>query len=505
MLKMFQKLREEYQPKIPSELKDLKKLAFIEEKHSLSSKDAQALKELFPKTSDQPLLKCKKSETQDAKPIRVGVVFSGGQAPGGHNVITGLFDALKTLHPQCSLFGFLNGPSGLIEGNAQELTQDILRPYRNQGGFDLLGSGRTKIETEEQLQSTLSVIEKYKLDGIVIIGGDDSNTNAAVLAEYFLKKGNPTCVIGVPKTIDGDLQNACVRIPFGFDTASKTYAELIGNIARDALSSKKYYHFIKLMGRTASHLTLECALLTHPNIALISEECSEKKMSLKQLVQEISDQICLRAQHGKNYGIVLVPEGLIEFLSDPETLKMLPESIQKQLLSERDAHGNIPLSSIETEVLLANLVKQELASRKEKGTYKGKFASFHHFLGYEGRSAFPTNFDAQYCTALGFVSALLLMQGHTGYMAAITNLTSQVEHWQAAAVPLIQLMHLEKRGEKKKPVIAKALVDLKGAPFKQFDKQRKSWVLDDAYQFPGPIQFFGDPLLTDSPPYSLTL
>ncbi len=524
-------LRQEYKPKIPLILKDLKNVGFLKKEATLP-RDKEELKKRFPKTFGQPVLEAEKGKGVSTEPLTVGVLFSGGQAPGGHNVIAGLFDALKSLNPNSRLLGFLNGPSGVIEGKQKEITLELISSFRNMGGFDLIGSGRTKIETEEQMKDALEVAKKFKLDGLVIIGGDDSNTNAAILAEYFLNQGISTKVIGVPKTIDGDLKNPYVEVPFGFDTACKVYAEMIGNIARDALSAKKYYHFIKLMGRTASHITLECALATHPTLALIGEECAAKKKNLKQLVQEITDLIVKRAELGKNYGLILIPEGLIEFLPDmksliselnafasqtkeaiveklspeaKESFLALPESIQKQLLLERDPHGNIQVSLIETELLLINLVKKELEGKKQQGSYKGKASFVNHFFGYEGRAGFPTNFDTNYCNSLGYAAALLLTSGFTGYMAAVMNLTSQPDKWKVAGVPLTSLMHLEKRGDKMKPVIQKALVDLKGKAFLHFQSVREKWVTEDAFRFPGPIQFFGDPLLTDALPLSLII
>lgn len=505
-------------------MKELSKIAFLEEE--LPPSKQQEIKTHFPLTFGKPLLTAEPGKAKKTEAQCIGVVFSGGQAAGGHNVVIGLFDALTSLHPQSKLIGFLNGPSGVIEGKYKELTKEILEPYRNTGGFDLIGSGRTKIETGEQLEASLKVARDLKLDGLVIIGGDDSNTNAAVLAEYFLSKKCLTKVIGVPKTIDGDLKNAYVELSFGFDTAAKVYSELIGNIARDSLSAKKYYHFIKLMGRTASHITLECALSTHPNMAIISEECADKGKTLGQIVSEIADLICKRAEQKKNYGIILVPEGLIEFLPDMKTLmaelskvndpqalspesknafSQLPESIQKQLLLERDPHGNVQVSLIETELLLIELVTKELARRAEKGNYKGKFATQHHFFGYEGRAGFPSNFDACYCNALGFAAALLLAHGYTGYMTAVLNLTSSTEKWSVGGVPLTHLMHMEMRKGKSKPVVQKALVDLKGRAFLHFEQARVRWAFEDLYRFPGPIQFFGDSSITETLPLSVIL
>lgn len=497
-----------------------------------SKPDTEELQKHFAHTFGQPVLLGKIGQKKQAPALKVGVVFSGGQAAGGHNVITGLFDALKVLNTKSQLFGFLEGPSGIVEGKSRELTAEILDGYRNRGGFDLIGSGRIKIETEEQLAAALKVMQRDQIDALVVIGGDDSNTNAAILAEYFETHGCKTRVIGVPKTIDGDLRNEFVQTPFGFDTACKVYAELIGNIAKDLLSAKKYTHFIKLMGRSASHITLECALATQPNFSLIGEECASKGLTLQKLTSEIADCICKRAELGKNYGVILIPEGLVEFLPDMKLLLSelstqsaaspevavekltpaskscylaLPESIQKQLLLERDPHGNVQLSLIETELLLIALVKKELASRKEQGKYKGKFSPLHHFFGYEGRSALPSNFDATYCYSLGYAAALLLSSGHTSYMAAIQNLKAPIEQWQPVGVPLTMLMCMEKRHGKQKPVIEKALVDLNGPAFSYFAKERMKWMEGDLYVSPGPIQFFGDHSLTDSLPLSLTL
>ena len=468
----------------------------------------------------------RKWEKQKKQAHSVSALSSlAGRLPGGHNVVAGLFDALQSLHPGSLLFGFLSGPSGIVDGKYQELTKESLEPFRNMGGFDLMGSGRTKIETVEQLEASQNVVTKLKLDGLVIIGGDDSNTNAAILAEYFLSKECGTKVIGVPKTIDGDLKNPYVQVSFGFDTATKVYAEMIGNIARDAASAKKYYHFIKLMGRTASHITLECALSTQPNLALISEECAQKNRTLDEVVEEIADFICKRAEHKKNYGVILIPEGLLEFLPDVKALMVelsqhgeekltssskktfseLPESIRKQLLLERDPHGNVQVSLIETELLLIELVKKELASRAEKGVFKGKFTAQNHFFGYEGRAGFPSNFDASYCQALGFSSALLLSHGYSGYMAAVLNLTSSVENWSVAGVPLTHLMHMEKRKGQNKPVVKKTLVDLHGRAFLHFEKNRERWAQEDLYRFPGPIQFFGDSSVSETLPLSITV
>lgn len=530
----LQTLRRSYLPLLPSLLKDLCALSLVKGEASAPAKDGDQLRTLFPKTFGQPLVQGKKGGSRKGKPLRLGVVFSGGQAAGGHNVISGLFDALHLLNEESRLFGFLGGPNGIIAGKYKEITAELLQPFRNQGGFDLLGSGRTKIESEEQLQGSLAALQKLQLDGLVIIGGDDSNTNAAVLAEYFLNKGSPIKVIGVPKTIDGDLRNAHLQISFGFDTACKVYAELIGNIARDALSARKYTHFIKLMGRSASHIALECALATHPNAALIGEEIAVKKKTLQEIAQELSEIICKRSEQGKDYSIFLIPEGVIEFIPEVAALmkalnalllttpslqieevekklspenaacfRSFPESIQEQLLLDRDPHGNINVSAVETERLLIEMVKRELEERRKKGMYKGKFHPLPHFFGYEGRAGFPSNFDTHLCYALGHVAALLIDEGLTGYMASIGNLTGSINEWTISGIPLTMLMNIEMRKGAPKPVVQKAFVDLKGRPFTLFQQQRERWMLQDDYQFPGPIQFFGPSELTEKVPFTI--
>ncbi|MES2344981.1 MAG: diphosphate--fructose-6-phosphate 1-phosphotransferase [Chlamydiota bacterium] len=516
---LLQRQRRDYVLLLPKILDDLTAVEFNKSAPVIVSKDSEALKKLFPKTYEQPLVSAKKGIQRLKKPLRVGVVFSGGQAAGGHNVIAGLFDALKKLDSESCLFGFLNGPNGIIDNKYQELTEELIAFYRNQGGFELIGSGRAKIETDAQLESSLKAVSSLNLDGLVIIGGDDSNTNAAVLAEYFLQKGCSAKVIGVPKTIDGDLKNAHVSISFGFDTACKCYSEMIGNIARDALSAKKYYHFIKLMGRSASHIALECALATQPNYTWIGEEVAAKKMTLKQIVDIMKDLIEKRAEIGKTYGVILIPEGLIEFIPEIGALirelnalgevpdvratlstdalacfDMLPSDIQQQLLLDRDPHGNVQVSLIETERLLIEMIKR---------SYSGKFSAVSHFFGYEGRAAFPSNFDSHYCYALGCTAALLIDEGLTGYMCCIKNLVEPVEKWEIGGIPLTMLMHLEMRKGKMKPVIQKALVNLKGNPFQRFSRIREDLMLQDTYRFPGPMQFFGNKSLTDTIPITL--
>ncbi len=521
----LQKHRLSYQPTLPKVLGELCAITFKGQGKTACIANKKEIEVLFPKSYGRPLLTPMKREQPYLKPLKVGVVLSGGQASGGHNVITGLFDALKMFHSESHLVGFLNGPSGILEGEILELSEDLLEQYRNQGGFDLIGSGRSKIETEDQLEKSLAIFDKLQLDGLVVVGGDDSNTNAAVLAETCLAKGCKTKVIGVPKTIDGDLKNDFVDISFGFHTATATYSEMIGNIARDAASAKKYTHFIKLMGRSASHIALECALNTHPNLCLIGEEVAEKKMTLKAVTAEIADVIEKRGNNGKNYGLILIPEGLIEFIPEMRdliselnillaegkdekalsaeakaTFKFLPKEIAQQLLLDRDPHGNVQVSHIQTDLLFSRAVKEEL---KHRPSYKGKFSPIHHFFGYEGRAGLPTNFDATYCYSLGHVAALLIRDGHTGYMSCVRHLTRPSAEWDICGIPITALMNLEKRKGKDKPVIRKALVELSGPAFKSFSRNRIKWMLEDYYAYPGPIQFDGDPVITDQVPKSL--
>ncbi|HSX11656.1 MAG TPA: 6-phosphofructokinase [Chlamydiales bacterium] len=473
-LSPLQKKRLAYQPVIPDLLRDLKSVCFKTVKSSRHP--PENLRKLFPKTFDSPSYSLTVGEGKRGS-VKVGVVFSGGLAAGGHNVIAGICDA------GAHVIGFLGGPSGIVDNKWKEIKE--IGPYRNQGGFDLLGSGRTKIETAEQLAASMKTMLEHQLDGLVVIGGDDSNTNAAVLAEYFLAHGCQTRVVGVPKTIDGDLRSADIEISFGFDSACKTYAELIGNIARDGLSARKYYHFIKLMGRSASHIALECAMATHPNMTLIGEE----RKGLEQMVGEIADLVCRRSEAGKGYGVILIPEGLIEFV---------PE-LTKNLNLEKDPHGNVELSKIETEKFLIDLVLQELKKRQ----FKGKFNALGHSFGYEGRACLPSNFDANYCTALGLLAVVCVREGLTGVICAVQNLKKHPNEWQLKAVPIVQLMRMETRLGKEKPVIEKALVDMKGKSFVYFSQFRKSWEIEDQYRYPGPIQFFGDAELTDGAPLSL--
>lgn len=535
--------RLKYKPALPSILKDLVHLVPVQEISSTEKEVNDELSKTFPKTINLPILSFKKGQAYSSEPIKVGVVFSGGQAPGGHNVISGLFDALKQINPDSQLIGFLNGPDGIIKNKFVPLTEEKIAPYRNLGGFDMIGSGRTKIESPDQFEASAKTLNDHQLDGLVFIGGDDTNTNAAFLAEFCLQKGIKTRIIGVPKTIDGDLKNEFIEISFGFDTASKIYSEIIGNLLKDALSAKKYYFFVKLMGRSASHLTLETALQTHVNMAIISEEIQACKYTLHDIVNQISDLISKRADQGKNYGVILIPEGLLEFI--PECKKLLnelnrlvsaessvrwtnssfkeqmdflksslsqesmecflqfPEDIQKQLLLDRDPHGNIQVSKIETERLFITLVERELKQQELKGRFKGKFNPQPLFCGYEGRSGFPSNFDCQYCYALGFLAVLLIQSKATGYICSIKNLSRDKAQWEIFGVPIVNMLNFEERKNKKQAVIKKALVDLNGAPFNELKRHRDNWGLKDEYSCPGPIQFDGPKELTERIPLTL--
>ena len=532
--------RLKYQPKLPASLAGgINNLSMVEGSKTECVKDAEQIQELFANTYGKPVVTFKTISTTEACEKRnVGVILSGGQAPGGHNVIAGLYDALKQSNPESKLYGFLGGPSGIIEGKYIEFTDEIIDAYRNTGGFDIIGSGRTKLETEEQFQSSLKVCQNLGIKGVVIIGGDDSNTNAALLAEWFVKNNTGIQVIGCPKTIDGDLKNDQIEISFGFDTATKTYAELIGNILRDANSAKKYWHFVKLMGRSATHVGLEVALQTQPNITLISEEVEEKKMSLKQIVDYMSDIVAKRAAKGKNFGIALIPEGLIEFIpefksmianlndllavleddntytyadesdkfeiiegklnaQDAAVYASLPVIIKQQLLMDRDPHGNVQVSKIETEKLLIEMVTARLAEMKKDGKFDGKFSAQCHFFGYEGRCAFPSNFDADYCYSLGYNAFALMKFGLTGYLSSVKNLSAPASEWVAGGVPLTMMMNMEKRHGQFKPVIKKALVELDGPVFKMLEANREKWALEDKYIFPGSIQYFGPSCVCD--------
>jgi len=522
----LEQLRLAYEPPIPSFLQDINCLQLSAKKERFEI--AKGVHDAFPCLSNRQLFHFEKGDRLPSKHLQVGVVLSGGQAAGGHNVIAGILDGIKQLDPTSQLFGFINGPQGLVDDKYKEITIPLLSSFRNTGGFDLIGSGRTKLETAEQLEAALETVVKHDLDGLVIIGGDDSNTNAALLGEYFESKGSKTKVIGVPKTIDGDLKNEWIEISFGFDTACKVYSELIGNLMKDALSAKKSYFFIKLMGRAASHIALECALQTHPNYTLISEEILKDGKNLKAIVEEMATLIVERSKVKKNYGVFLIPEGVIEFIPDfkemleeinyklgndpnidrehllqalSENAKncflQLPKEIAEQLLLDRDPHGNVQVSKIDSERLFAKLVEEELKLRKSQGIYTSTINIQTLFFGYEGRSAFPSNFDASYCYSLGLTAALLVKLGLNGYMAAVQHLTRDPELWEAAAIPLVWMMHEEERKGKRKHVIKKALVDFNRRPFITFTNQRKAWELADDYQFPGPMQFFGPPHLTD--------
>ncbi|MGN0196801.1 MAG: diphosphate--fructose-6-phosphate 1-phosphotransferase [Candidatus Gastranaerophilaceae bacterium] len=548
-LSPLQKERLSYQPKLPATLANgINKLVVKEGEKTQSVADQKEIQELFKNSYGMPTVTFETSDKEEMKPAKnIGVILSGGQAPGGHNVIAGIFDALKQANPENKLYGFLGGPSGIIDGKYIELTEDIINAYRNTGGFDIIGSGRTKLETEEQFEKALNVCKNLNVTGIVIIGGDDSNTNAALLAEWFLAKKAGIQVIGCPKTIDGDLKNEQIEISFGFDTATKTYAELVGNIQRDANSAKKYWHFIKLMGRSASHVALEVGLQTHPNITLVSEEVEAKKMSLAQVVDSITKVVVARAEKGKNFGIVLVPEGLIEFIPEvkamianlndklaelekdaayknassdaekfeiitknlePENAKVfnsLPAMIKAQLLMDRDPHGNVQVSRIDTEKLLIAMVREQLNKLKAEGKYNGKFSDLAHFFGYEGRCAFPSNFDADYCYALGFNAFALMNFGLTGYISSIRNLTAPAKDWVAGGIPLTMMMNMEKRHGEMKPVIKKALVKIDGPVFKYLQDHREEWANNEEYLFPGAIQYFGPTEVADITTRTLAL
>ncbi len=517
-----------------------------EGKATESVSDQDEIKKLFPNTYGMKEVSFQKG-TSHAKKRKevVGVILSGGQAPGGHNVITGLFDALKSASEDNVLIGFKKGPSGLIEDDYIELTKEYVDQFRNTGGFDIIGSGRTKLETEEQFAIAKEVCKKHGITAIVIIGGDDSNTNAAVLAEYFAREKTGVQVIGCPKTIDGDLKNDVIEVSFGFDTATKTYSELIGNIERDANSAKKYWHFIKVMGRSASHIALECALETQPSVCLVSEEVEKKQMSLSDIADQVVSSIVRRAERGDNFGVVIVPEGLIEFvpevkkligeLNDIVALKKdefnaitewnekysfmeknltkesfavfasLPLDIEKQLLMDRDPHGNVQVSRIETEKLLIALCEKKLDLLKKEGKYNGKFSTLSHFFGYEGRCAFPSNFDADYCYSLGYNAFLLISNGYTGYLSTISNLSKSADEWKAGGIPITKMMNLEQRSGVKKPVIKKALVELDGKPFKYFEAHREKWATETCFTFPGAIQYYGPASVCDLPTRTLSL
>ena len=534
--------RAAYQPKLPKALTGA--VAVKEGEATQSVADQEAIKKLFPNTYGMPLIQFVEGQAQNTAEMNVGVILSGGQAPGGHNVISGLFDGIKKLNPNNKLYGFILGPGGLVDHNYKELTADIIDEYRNTGGFDIIGSGRTKLEKEEQFEKGYEILKELGIKALVIIGGDDSNTNACVLAEYYAAKNYGVQVIGCPKTIDGDLKNEMIETSFGFDTACKTYSEVIGNIERDCNSARKYWHFIKLMGRSASHIALECALQTQPNICIISEEVEAKNMSLDDVVTSIAQAVANRAAEGNNFGIVLIPEGLIEFIPAMKALiaelndflaangeefnkiepnkqreyiisklsaenaaiyASLPEGVARQLSLDRDPHGNVQVSLIETEKLLSEMVGKKLAAWKAEGKFAGKFSAQHHFFGYEGRCAAPSNFDADYCYSLGYTASLLIASGKTGYMSSVRNTTAPAAEWIAGGVPITMMMNMERRHGEMKPVIQKALVRLDGAPFKAFAAQREAWAKETAYVYPGPIQYFGPTEVCDQPTKTLQL
>ena len=535
--------RAAYQPKLPKALRGNVKTVAGEPTQSVA--DQEEIKKLFPNTYGMPLIKFENAaEAADFAPMNVGVILSGGQAPGGHNVMSGLFDGLKKLNPANRLYGFLMGPGGLVDHKYIELTAEIIDEYRNTGGFDIIGSGRTKLEKVDQFEKGLEILKELNIKAVVIIGGDDSNTNACVLAEYYAAKNYGIQVIGCPKTIDGDLKNDQIETSFGFDTACKTYSEVIGNIERDCNSARKYWHFIKLMGRSASHIALECALQVQPNYTIISEEVEAKDLSLDDIVTDIAKTVADRAAAGNNFGTVLIPEGLIEFIPamkrliaelndllaakgaefaeipankqrqyiidnlskvNAEIYASLPEGVARQLSLERDPHGNVQVSLIETEKLLSEMVGNKLAAWKKEGKYVGKFSALHHFFGYEGRCAAPSNFDADYCYSLGFTASVLIANGKTGYMASVKNLTAPAEQWIAGGIPITMMFNMERRNGEMKPVIRKALVDLNGAPFKALAANRAKWAKETAFVYPGPIQYFGPSEVCDQPTKTLQL
>lgn len=543
----LQKARYEYSPKLPTVLRgEIGTVVTTYGQPTNAASDKEALKALFPNTYGLPKVSFGKGTNKDvAKKVNVGVILSGGQAPGGHNVICGLYDALKKANPENQLYGFLGGPSGILEDKYMVMTDELIDQYRNTGGFDIIGSGRTKLETKEQFAVCTKVCREHSINAIVIIGGDDSNTNAAVLAEYFRANNEPVCVVGCPKTIDGDLKNESIETSFGFDTATKTYSELIGNIERDANSARKYWHFIRLMGRSASHIALECAMQTQPNICLVGEEVEAKNQSVEDITNYIADIVAKRAEKGLNFGVCLVPEGLIEFIpslkvliaeindllakteaqfnaletsadkisfveqrlstSSKSVFDSLPVEIKAQLLADRDPHGNVQVSKIETEKLLIQTVGARLAQMKKEGKYNGKFNSQNHFFGYEGRCAFPSNFDSDYCYSLGYNAFFLVNANLTGYLSSVTNLEKPADQWQAGGIPITMMMNMEQRNGEKKPVIKKALVELDGKPFKYFESNREQWALETCFTFPGAIQYFGPSEVCDQTTMTLAL
>lgn len=544
----LQKARYEYAPKLPGMLRNgIADICVCEGEETQSVADQEKIKALFPNTYGKKEITFQKGQnTSENKKQVVGVILSGGQAPGGHNVICGLYDALKATNEENVLYGFKGGPSGLIEDDYIIFDDEYINQYRNTGGFDIIGSGRTKLETNEQFAIVAEVCKKHRITAIVIIGGDDSNTNAAVLAEYFAAHNTGVQVIGCPKTIDGDLKNEDIECSFGFDTATKTYSEIIGNIERDANSAKKYWHFVKVMGRSASHVALECALKTQPNICLISEEVAAKKMSLSEIADYIADAVEARANKGMNFGVAIIPEGVVEFVPEFSVLiqeinellagskaddfnalptwdekyafiekgltkesmsvfAILPQAIQQQLFLERDPHGNVQVSLIESEKLFSALVKDKLEARKAAGTFHGKFGALHHFLGYEGRCAFPSNFDADYCYSLGYNAFMLIQYGYNGYLSKVSNLSAPASEWVAGGMPITKMMNIERRHGEDKPVIKKALVELDGAPFKYFEAHRDEWAVDTCFVYPGAIQYYGPTEVCDITTETLAL
>ncbi len=547
-LSPLQKARYEYTPKLPGMLRNgIAEISVQEGEETQSVADQEKIKALFPNTyGKKEITFAKGQNTSENKKQVVGVILSGGQAPGGHNVVCGLYDALKATNKDNILYGFKKGPSGLLEDDYIEFDDAYIDQFRNTGGFDIIGSGRTKLETQEQFAVAAEVCKKHGITAIVIIGGDDSNTNAAVLAEYFAAHNTGVQVIGCPKTIDGDLKNEDIECSFGFDTATKTYSELIGNIERDANSAKKYWHFIKVMGRSASHVALECALETQPNICLVSEEVAAKKMSLSQIADQIADAVEKRAANGMNFGVAIIPEGVVEFVPEFSALiaeinellagskaeefnalasweekyafiekgltaesmavfAILPQAIQQQLFLERDPHGNVQVSLIESEKLFSALVADKLAERKAAGTYNGKFSALHHFFGYEGRCAFPSNFDADYCYSLGYNAFMLIQYGYNGYLSKVSNLSKPAEEWVAGGMPITKMMNIERRHGEDKPVIKKALVELDGKPFKYFEAHRDAWAVETAFTYPGAIQYYGPSEVCDLTTRTLAL
>ena len=527
-ISILQKERTFYIPILPKSLKGA--VTIKEGEPTNSIEDYEDIKKIFPNTYGMPIVEFIPAKTSENQKINVGVILSGGQAPGGHNVISGIFDTLKKLNKDNKLFGFLMGPSGLVDHKYIEITSELIDKYRNTGGFDIIGSGRTKLETEAQFEKGLEILHKLNIKALVIIGGDDSNTNACILSEYYAAKKAGIQVIGCPKTIDGDLKNDQIEVSFGFDTATKVYSELIGNIARDCNSARKYWHFIKLMGRSASHIALECALQTQPNICLISEEIQKRNLSLNDIIEYIATIVTHRANNGQNFGVILVPEGLIEFIpaigtlieelndllvkygdeyrhknikeqrkyiidhlseKNKTTFETLPEDVASQLALDRDPHGNVQVSRIETEKLISDMVKAKLQLWKKEGKFKGKFSTQHHFFGYEGRCAAPSNYDANYCYSLGVSAVHLIANGKTGYMTVVKNTIDHPENWKAGGVPITKMMNMEKRNGKMKPVIKKALVDLEGKPFKKLLSMRDKWAKETCYIYPGPIQYWG--------------